>query len=180
MTRKDVITAVEGIAKGQRAAGTARQFAGEVLTTAKRLWKFAETREWLESSCIAALTRKDFDARPRKRDVVLDFNEVAQLWRTLGDPEKCKADPVTVAALRMLILTGQREREVTDALWNEFDLEKGVWKLPAHRTKSARAHLVHLAPQAIAVLTGLQGLTGKAVMSFPRRRGRVSPCTVVV
>jgi len=73
----------------------------------------------------------------------------------LGDNTRCKADPITVAALRLLILTGQREREVTDATSNEFDLDEGLWKIPANRTKAGRAHLVHLAPRAVAILRDL-------------------------
>jgi integrase len=99
---------------------------GEVLVQAKRLWRFAEAREWLEASCIEKLTRKDFDARPVKRDVTLRLDELAEVWRALRDPERCKSDPVTVAAMKLLILTGQREREVTDAEWPEFDLDAGL------------------------------------------------------
>jgi integrase len=162
VTRKDVIDAVEAIADGQREGGTAKQLAGEVLVQAKRVWRFAETREWVEASCIEKLTRKDFDARPAKRKVTLRLDELAEIWRVLSDPERCKSDPVTIAAMKLLILTGQRECEVTNAEWKEFDLDAGLWKLPTARTKKGRAHLVHLAPQAIAILTELKKITGKA------------------
>jgi integrase len=173
-TRQDVVVALEKIAGGQKEGRAAKQLAGEVLTTAKRLWRFAESREWVPESCIERLKRADFDARPRKRDVALRLDELAEVWRVLGDLERCKADPVTVAALRLLILTGQRECEVTGAAWNEFDLTVGRWHLPAARTKSGRAHLIHLAPQAITILRGLQPLTGGKVHVFasPKRKGQ--------
>ena len=63
--------------------------------------------------------------------------------------------------MKLLILTGQRESEVCGADWTEFDLDAGLWRLPAERTKSGRAHLVHLAPQAIAILQALKPITGK-------------------
>lgn len=174
VTRKDVIAALDKIADGQREGQTAKQLAGEVLVQAKRLWRFAEAREWVETSCIEKLTRKDFDARPVKRDVTLRLDELAEIWRALHDPERCKSDPVTVAAMKMLILTGQREREVTDAEWTEFDLDAGLWKIPAARTKKERAHLVHLAPQAVALLTELKKITGKSRHAFesPLRPGQ--------
>jgi len=162
VVRKDVIAALDKIADGQREGQTAKQLAGEVLVQAKRLWRFAESREWVAVSCIEKLTRKDFDARPVKRDVTLRLDELADIWRALHDPARCKSDPVTIAAMKLLILTGQREREVTDAEWPEFDLDAGLWKIPAARTKKERAHLVHLAPQAVAILTELKKLTGKA------------------
>jgi integrase len=161
VTRQMLIGALEQVAKGQRDGKSAKQLAGEVLTQAKRLWRFAEAREWVAVSCIEALTRRDIDARPVKRDVALRLDEVAEIWKALDDPARCKGDAVTVAALKMLILTGQREREVTDAEWTEFDFGAGVWKIPAARTKKNRAHLVHLAPEAIAILEHLKPITGK-------------------
>ncbi len=161
VTRQNVIEMLEEIAVGQRKGKSAKQLAGEVLTQSKRLWRFAEAREWVAASCIEMLTRKDFDARPVKRDVALRLDELVAVWKALADPLRCKADPVTIAALKILILTGQREREVTDAEWTEFDLDAGIWKLPAARTKKNRAHLVHLAPEAIAILESLKPITGK-------------------
>jgi integrase len=173
-TRQDVIAALEKISAGQKKGRTAKQLAGEILTTAKRLWRFAESREWVAESCIQRLTRADFDAKPRKREVALRLDELVEIWQALGDPQRCRADPVTVAAMRLLILTGQRETEVTDAEWSEFDLAGGLWRVPAARTKSARAHLVHLAPQAVAILEELRPLTGseRHVFASPLRKGR--------
>ena len=172
--RQDVITALEKIAAGQTDGRTAKQLAGEILIQAKRVWRFAETRALVDTSCIAPLARKDFDARPRKRDVALGIDEVAELWRALSDTKRCTADSVTVAALRLLILTGQREREVTDAEWDEFDLDAGIWKIPAHRTKAGRTHLVHLAPQALTILAKLKTTAKKRrhVFASPLRNGQ--------
>jgi integrase len=174
VSRQDVIAALDNIAAGQRAGKTAKLLSGEVLIAAKRLWRFARVREWVEVSCIEELTRRDFDPQPTRRDVVLRLDELAAMWRVLGDREVCKADPVTVAAIRLLILTGQREMEVCSARWTEFDLEAGLWRIPAERTKSKRAHLVHLAPQAIAILEEMKSLNGRQAFVFasPIREGQ--------
>lgn len=166
VTRQDVIAALDTIAKGQIEGKSAKQLSGEVLTTAKRLWRFAAEREWTGASCIEQLTRATFDAKPTKRDVTLRLDELAVIWRTLDNPELCKSDPVTIAAMKLLILTGQRESEVCEAEWTEFDLAAGLWCLPAERTKTGRAHLVHLAPQAVAVLEALKPVTGKTRYVF--------------
>ena len=50
VTRKDVIATLETIAEGQKEGRTAKQMAGEVLTQTKRLWRFAQSREWVASS----------------------------------------------------------------------------------------------------------------------------------
>ncbi|AAZ98628.1 hypothetical protein Tbd_2675 [Thiobacillus denitrificans ATCC 25259] len=166
VTRQDVIAALDTIAEGLREGQTAKQLAGEVLTQAKRVWRFARAREWVLVSCVEELTRRDFDAKPRKRDVTLRFDELVVVWRTLDDPRKCKADPVTVAAMKLLILTGQRESEVCEAPWKEFDLAQGLWRIPPDRTKAGRAHLVHLAPQAVKILEDVKKITGKERFVF--------------
>ena len=120
------------------------------------------------------LTRRDFDARPTKRDVALRLDELAAIWRALDDPEECKCDPVTIAAMKLLILTGQRENEVCGTEWSEFDLTAGLWRIPAERTKTKRAHLVHLAPQALAILEAVKTIGGNArhVFASPLRDGQ--------
>jgi len=174
VTRQDVIAALDTIAAGQREGQTAKQLSGEVLTQTKRLWRFAKSRELIAASCVEELTRRDFDAKPTKRDVTLRLDELAAVWRTLDNPEQCKSDPVTIAAMKLLILTGQRESEVCEADWTEFDLTAGLWRIPAVRTKSKRAHLVHLAPQAVAILETLKPITGKKrhVFASPLKRGQ--------
>lgn len=166
VTRQDVIAALDTIAQGEREGKTAKQLAGEVLTQAKRLWRFAEEREWVTVSPIEKLTRAAFDAKPNKRDVTLRLDELSAIWRALENRELCKSDPVTIAAIKLLILTGQRESEVCEAEWTEFDFDAGLWRLPAERTKSGRAHLVHLAPQAVAILQALKPITGKKRHTF--------------
>ena len=174
VTRQHVIAALDTIAVGQREGQTAKQLTGEILTQAKRLWRFAAEREWLTDSPIEKLTRATFDAKPTKRDVTLRLDELAVIWRTLDHPEQCKSDPVTIAAMKLLILTGQRGSEVCDGEWTEFELTAGLWKIPAERTKTKRAHLVHLAPQAVAILEELKPITGKKshVFASPLRDGQ--------
>lgn len=166
VTRKNIITVFEKIAEGQKEGKTAKLLAGEVLTTAKRLWRYAEAHEWVALSCIATLQRKDFDAAYKPRQVRLRLDEIAELWRVLDDPLRCKSHPVSIAAIKLIILTGQRESEVAEAAWSEFDLDAGIWYIPASRTKMERSHLVHLPPQAIAIINDIRLITGYSSFVF--------------
>jgi integrase len=56
---------------------------------------------------------------------------------------------------RLLILTGQREREVAEMVWSEVDLNKQLWTIPAERMKGDRAHEVPVAPAVGALLASL-------------------------
>ena len=55
-------------------------------------------------------------------------------------------------AMEVLILTAARSGEIRGATWNEFDLEKAVWSIPAGRMKMGRPHFVPLAPQVLEAL----------------------------
>jgi integrase len=56
------------------------------------------------------------------------------------------------AALEFTILTVARSNEVLGARWNEFDLERAVWTVPASRMKGSREHRVPLASRALEIL----------------------------
>ena len=80
-------------------------------------------------------------------------------------------EALTARALEFLILTAARSGEVRGTKWDEIDLEKGVWTVPAARMKAAREHRVPLSPQSQALLKVLSNTrTGPFV--FPSLGGR--------
>ena len=52
-------------------------------------------------------------------------------------------------ALEATILTAARSGEIRGATWEEVDLEKGLWTIPAKRMKAGREHVVPLSPAAL-------------------------------
>ncbi|GAB2881520.1 hypothetical protein GCM10027046_07270 [Uliginosibacterium flavum] len=79
------------------------------------------------------------------------------------------SDPLTKAALWLLILTWSRTAEVVGARWEEFDLEQGVWEVPAERMKSGEKHSVYLSRQVVERLQFLQQISHGQYL-FPNRR----------
>jgi len=59
-------------------------------------------------------------------------------------------------ALQLTVLTATRSGEVRNAVWGEFDLDNGIWCIPAARMKMKEAHIVPLAPAAITLLERLR------------------------
>jgi len=53
--------------------------------------------------------------------------------------------------LEAAILTATRSGEIREATWDEVDLEKALWAIPAARMKAGREHVVPLSPAAVAV-----------------------------
>ena len=60
---------------------------------------------------------------------------------------------------QLLLLTGARKSEMSDARWREFDLMKRIWTVPPERFKSNASHLVPLSDAAIAMLETLPHFT---------------------
>jgi integrase len=82
------------------------------------------------------------------RERVLTQDELRQLWRALGD------DPFS-DVVRLLLLTGQRRKEIGDLRWSEIDLARKMIVLPAERTKNGRQHEVPLSAQSLAIIERL-------------------------
>jgi integrase len=76
---------------------------------------------------------------------------------------------MSALALEFLILTAARTGEVQLAKWGEFDLDAGVWTVPADRMKANKEHRVPLSGPALDLLKGLyQHRRGEYV--FPRAK----------
>jgi integrase len=78
-------------------------------------------------------------------------------------------------ALQLMALLFPRPGELRAAAWDEFDLERAIWTVPAARTKMGRPHRVPLAQQAIQLLAALRALSGKSSLVFPGIRSPSRP-----
>jgi integrase len=75
------------------------------------------------------------------------LDEAPALYRAIG-----KAEGSVYRAHVYMILTTARPAEALRMKWDEIDLDKQLWTLPAERAKNGKAHVVPLTPHAIAVL----------------------------
>jgi integrase len=62
---------------------------------------------------------------------------------------------MSARALEFLILTAARSGEVLEATWGEFDLDAGLWTVPAARMKAGKEHRVPLSKAALAIVQAL-------------------------
>ena len=58
-------------------------------------------------------------------------------------------------ALEFAILTAARSGEVLGARWDEFDLDRAVWTVPAARMKAGREHRVPLSRRALKIVKAM-------------------------
>jgi len=78
---------------------------------------------------------------------------------------------VTHYALRLSAHLFVRPGELRQAEWAEFDFERAIWNLPAHKMKMRRPHRVPLSAQVMGLFEELWELTGHAPYCFPSIRG---------
>jgi len=105
-------------------------------------------------------TAIDRPAAESSRDRVLADWELALLWRAAD------ADPVFGPLYKFLTLTGQRRDEARGATWDEFDLETGIWTIPAGRAKNGREHELPLSDQAVDLLSNIPRIGRRPPMVF--------------
>lgn len=74
-------------------------------------------------------------------------------------------------ALEFAIFTAARSGEVRGATWEELDLDRAVWTIPAARMKADKEHRVPLSRPAIKLLKELPRMVGTSIV-FPGPSGK--------
>lgn len=105
----------------------------------------------------------------RGHHAAMDYNDLPAFMVELGKREASSA-----RALAFIILTACRAGEALGARWKEVDLEKALWKVPAHRMKAKKEHTVPLSKAALAILRDLAPLAGgdQEAFLFPGQTNR--------
>ena len=137
----------------------------------KRLFAYAIGRGLLTFNPAAAVEAK-YIATAKSRDVTLSQNEIGRLLRAIYQSSMKRAHKL---ALHLLILCMVRKGELIGARWEEIDLDKAEWSIPAERMKKDKPHWVPLSRQAVAMFDELKGLASGSEWVFPSRNTRSKP-----
>jgi integrase len=110
--------------------------------------------------------------RVTHRAAILKPAEAGALLRSI---EAFEGHALTKTALRLLPHVFVRPGELRHAEWAEFDLEGGVWTIPASKTKMRRPHAVPLSGQALAIIAELENDAAFSPYLFPSLRSGKRP-----
>jgi integrase len=125
----------------------------------KRLAAWAQRQGLTKTSPFAEI---DPPARPASRDrtpspiEVMDLLKAADALLESGRWRQVQRDGVWLCAL-----TAQRRAEVAAMAWEDVDLNAAEWRQPGAKNKTARAHVVPLAPRALAVVKARHEAEGR-------------------
>ena len=122
--------------------------ANRTIALVSKMFSLAIQWGWVRDNPARGVAK--YQEQPRER--WLQTQELARLQNVL---EK-ERDQNQANAVRLIELTGARKGEVLSARWDQFDLERGVWTMPAHTTKQKRIHHVPLSPPALGLLRGMR------------------------
>ena len=102
---------------------------------------------------------------------ITDPRKLGELLRAL---HAYRGGFVVASALKLAPLLFVRPGELRHAEWQEIDMDKATWSIPAHKMKMRASHIVPLSSQAVAILRDLHALTGRGryVLPSPRTSGR--------
>lgn len=146
ITKADVRKLIEEI----MARGAERQ-AHNVFGLCRTFFNWCLETDRLQASPCAGLRPRKLIGEKAIRTRVLDDAELRAVWNAASETSYPYGP-----FIKLLLLTGARKSEASDAAWSEFgDLEKGAWMVPEERFKSGVTHRVPLSKDAVALLRDL-------------------------
>lgn len=108
----------------------------------------------------------------RHRPAIVDRDGFAGLVRAIWDYDGAIE---TQAGLQLMALLYPRPGELRLSKWNEFNLQKRIWTIPADRTKMRREHRKPLSEPAVKILKRLESVTGHEPWVFVSQLSRGKP-----
>lgn len=122
--------------------------------------------------------------KPIKQDhyAALSPEELPELVKDINS-NRARLYPTTVNAMKLMLLTFVRTKELIEATWDEINFEKRLWFIPAERMKMGLEHIVPLSDQTLDVLKNQKEIAGNWPHLFPsviKPRQAMSNNTILV
>ena len=138
--------------------------ANHALGVIKTLFNWCVDRDLLAVSPCQKVRKP---AKHNSRARVLTDAELVKVWRSF----EAEGYPFGYMG-KLLVLTAQRRGEVTEMRWQQLDLERRTWTIPAELAKNSRAHVLPLCDTAMAILQSVPRLSPERV--FPARNNDIN------
>jgi integrase len=128
--------------------------ARRVLTIVNEVYRYAVTREITPTNITLDIDRKYVIGRHIKKHMST-ITEPKEVGRLLDLIDEYHGEFIVKYALQMGIYTCQRPYNIRFAEWDEFDLEKNIWSIPAEKMKMKKSHVVPINKQVRGILDAL-------------------------
>jgi integrase len=155
ITRRDVLDLTDDILDRSPVS------ANRVLSLIRRLYNWGMDRGIVEVNPAGGIKPPH---RERPRDRILSEEEIQRLWAAWNQ----MTYPFGTIQ-KLLLVTAQRRGEVAAMRWDQLDLDRGLWRLTAADTKTARANVLPLPGMALEILRQVPRFARSALV-FPANR----------
>lgn len=117
-----------------------------------QIYEYAVSLGYVELNIASNLNKVLIKTKIKKNYSYLDHKEIIKFYH---DIKKSKSHPIVKKALQIKTLTGVRGAELIYAKNEDFDLENGLWHIPAIRVKQFRRKVIegHNIPDYIIPLS---------------------------
>ena len=149
ISRKELLALMQTIeARG------ANDVAKRVLNDCRKIWQYAMVIGICKQDITIGLNAA-LHGHVVVHQKAVTTEELPELMRAISNYDKA-GDEITRYALQLIAITYVRKNELLLAKWQEFDLERSLWKIPAERMKMRVEHVVPLSVHALSILKHIQ------------------------
>ncbi len=141
-----------------------RYTAQRAMQRCSRVFRYAAGMGYVERDITQSLRGLLEPPKIRHRPGITDPRRLGELLDAI---EGYAGREVIGIALKLALLFFVRPGELRKARWEQFDLERAQWRIPATCMKARVQHLVPLSRQALELLRRLRSLTGNGEYLFP-------------
>ncbi|MBK7674398.1 MAG: tyrosine-type recombinase/integrase [Candidatus Accumulibacter sp.] len=138
--------------------------ANYLLADMRQMFEFAKARQIIEANPCDGLSKAQFGGVKVERDRVLSEGEIKEL---LAKIPGAKLQKRTEAAIWLMLGTGCRVGEISQARWSAVDLVGRIWTIPPEVAKNTKEHKIYLSSFAAKWFEVLKPTTSASEWVFP-------------
>jgi integrase len=141
-------------------------------STCSQIFRYAIATARAERDVAADLRGALITPKPVHRAAITVPKEAGGLLRAI---DAFEGYANTKAALQLLPHVFVRPGELRFVEWKDFDFDKAIWTIPAHKTKMRRPHSIPLSRQAVAIIESIEHDASYSSLLFPSLRSVAKP-----
>ncbi len=150
-----------------------RVMANHLFGDLRQFFNFAMAREWIDTHPLAGLTKEKIGGRQKERDRYLSEDEFIELYKRLPSANLLQT---TELAIWIMFSTCCRVGELSQARWEDVNIVKSEWFIPAGNSKNAKDHTIFLSDFAKEQFQRLHTISGGTNWCFPSRNDASHIC----
>lgn len=135
-----------------------------------QFFSYCIDREWITDNPLHGTKREKIGGKEPPRERILcdpenpDKHELKELQAALP---VAKLQDSTIAVIWIMLGTACRIGELLQTRWQDIDVEKREWLIPAENTKNGEAHAIYLSDFVVKQFNTLHEISGESDWCFP-------------